>query len=113
MFPRECAGPLGGKLVVERHGIVVVQENEVLADWQIEPRADDQAVLNRARDGTNVHHIIRANEVFGLYVCVHVCFCLFKNLQRQLPRDQFLSSSKDAMADPKPIRLRRRPRPED
>ena len=37
MFPLERCGPLRGKLVIQRHGIVVVQQDEVIADRQLQP----------------------------------------------------------------------------
>src|ERR1039457_75153 len=43
VFPGECRRPLCGELVVERDGIMVVQQNEMVADRQAEPCFDDQA----------------------------------------------------------------------
>ena len=71
MLPGECAGPLSGELVVERHGVVIVQQDEVIANGQVEPGFDDQSVFDRAWNGTDVHDFIVANEVGGSDVCFH------------------------------------------
>jgi len=69
MFPSERVRPLRGELVVERHGIVVVEQDEVVAHGQLEPGLDDEAVFHGARNGTHVHDFVRADE--GFSGCVH------------------------------------------
>jgi len=45
VVPREGAGGLGLELGAQRHGIVVVQQDEVIADWKFAPGLQDEAVL--------------------------------------------------------------------
>jgi hypothetical protein len=72
VIPGERARPLRSELVIKWHRIVIVQENEVVAHWQFEPRADDETMLYGTRDRSNVHDAIRADEFFGFNVVVHV-----------------------------------------
>src|SRR5262245_4958120 len=71
MFPGERARPLGGELIVKRHGIMVVEQDEMIADRKVKPGAYDEAVLDGARDWANVHYSVCASEVFGWWCCVH------------------------------------------
>ena len=48
MFPGERAGSLRGERVGEWHGVMVVQQEEVIADRQSQSGLDDQAVFDGA-----------------------------------------------------------------
>src|SRR5690606_29777059 len=72
MFPRECAGPLRGKLIEQRHGIVIVQQNEMVVDRQLQPGADDQSVFDGAGDGTHIHDAVWTDKIFSFDIGVHV-----------------------------------------
>jgi hypothetical protein len=56
---------LRGKLVAKRDGIVVVEQNEVVANGELEKGLNNEAMFHGARDGTNVHDFVRTDEVFS------------------------------------------------
>ena len=61
MFPRKGARPFGGELVKERHGIVAVDQDEVVADRQFEKGANDQAVFDGTGYVADIEDMIRAD----------------------------------------------------
>jgi len=67
VLPGEHIRPLRGELVAERDGIMIVEQDEVVTHWQLEPRLNDEAVFNGARNGTHVQNFVRANGVFSLH----------------------------------------------
>ena len=67
MFPGERTRPLRCELVVERHGIVIVEQDEMVADGQRQPGLDDQAVFDRTGNRPHVHYFVGAEEGFSLY----------------------------------------------
>ena len=77
VLPRKGTRPLGRKLVKQRDRIMVIQEDEMGTHGQVEPGANNQAVLDRAGDGADVHDVVRANEVISSSRCIHVLlfFC--------------------------------------
>ena len=80
MLPGEGVGPLRGELIVERHRVMVVEKNEVVANPQFQPLFDDESVFDGTGYWPDVHDFIRANEVFSLHVCVgyYVVGCWLK-----------------------------------
>ena len=65
VLPGASIRPLCGELAIERYGIVVVEQDEMVADRQFQPLFDDESVLDGAADRTHVHDIVRAGEVFS------------------------------------------------
>ena len=61
VLPGERSRPLGGELVVERDGIVVVEQDEMAADRKVKPGLNDQAVFDRTGNWTHVHDLIRSD----------------------------------------------------
>lgn len=55
MFPSKRFGKLGLKLVPKWDRIMIIQEDKVLARCQVEPRLQNQFVLDRTWDRSNVH----------------------------------------------------------
>src|ERR1035437_910369 len=78
MFPGKRVRPLRGELVAERNWIVIVEQDEVVANGQLEPGLDDEAVFHGARNGTHVHDFVRADEGFsgGVHFLIGVKFKL-------------------------------------
>lgn len=66
VFPGERVRPLRGELVAERHRIVIVEQDEVVANGQFELGLEDEAVFHGARNGTDVHDFVRADEAFSV-----------------------------------------------
>ena len=58
IFPGERAWKLGIKLVAQRHGIVAVAQDEVLADRKVNEGLDDKTMFGGARNLTHVQHSI-------------------------------------------------------
>ena len=74
MFPLERARPLSGELVVKWHRIVVIQQDEMIADGQLKPGLNNQAMFDRTGNRAHVHDFVRADEVGCLQCWIHVCF---------------------------------------
>jgi len=70
IFPRECVRPLGGELVAERRRIMVVEEDEVVANRQFKPGAYDQAVFDGTGNRSHIHYFVGADEAFSLHVSI-------------------------------------------
>lgn len=66
VFPGEGVGKLRGELVVERDGIVVVDQDEVFADGEAGPPLEDERVFFAA--GDHAHVEVGGREVGG---CIH------------------------------------------
>ena len=66
IFPGERAREFRLKLVAQRHGIVAVAQDEVLADREVNEGLDDQSVFDGAGDFTHVQHAIRAELIVSL-----------------------------------------------
>jgi hypothetical protein len=58
MLPRKRSGPLGRKLVVKGHRVVVVKKHEIIAYGQIKPPFYNQSMFNGTGNGPNVHDFI-------------------------------------------------------
>jgi hypothetical protein len=58
MLPRERSGPLGRKLIVKRHRIVVVKKHEIIAYGQIEPPVNNLSMFDGTGNGPNIHDFI-------------------------------------------------------
>ncbi len=63
VFPRERARKLSGKLVVERNGIVIVDEHEMRAHGEIGPALKNEAVFYAA--GNLAHIEVREIKAIG------------------------------------------------
>ena len=66
MLPGKCARPLRRELVEQRNGIVIVQQNEVVAGQKFKPGSNNEAMFDGTRNGSDVHNFVGANEVFRL-----------------------------------------------
>jgi hypothetical protein len=73
MLPGESIRPLRGELVIKRHGIVIVEQDEMVADRQFKPLFDDESVFDGTGNRTNVHHFIGIEQVCG-FNCIHIVF---------------------------------------
>jgi len=65
MLPGEGVRPLRGELVVERHWIMVIEQDEMVADRQFQPLLDDESMLDGTGYRSHVHDFVRAEEVFS------------------------------------------------
>jgi hypothetical protein len=74
VLPSECSRPLRRELVIERHRVVVVQENEMSPNRKLQPRPDNKAMLDGTGDRANVHDMVGADEVIVLNRGIHVQF---------------------------------------
>ena len=60
VLPGERPREFRFKLVTQRHGIVSVTQNEVLAHLEVNEGFNDQSVFDGAGDVTNIQHAIRS-----------------------------------------------------
>jgi len=65
MLPGKCVRPLGGELVAKRHGIMIVEQDKMVANGELEKCLNDEAVFHGAGNGTHVHDFVRADEGFS------------------------------------------------
>ena len=71
VFPREGVGKLRGELVVERNGIVIVDEDEVFADGEAGPAFEDERVFFAAGDDAHVEAGGIVGGGSGVHGCIH------------------------------------------
>ena len=69
VVPGKCAGEFGLELVAQRHGVVVIQQDEVIADRQFAPGLQDEPMFDGAGDRAHVHDFVGADDGFSL--CGH------------------------------------------
>ena len=65
MLPGKSFRPLCGELVAKWHGIMIVEQDEVVANGQLEPSLNNEAVLHGARNGAHIHDFVGADEGFS------------------------------------------------
>ena len=64
MLPSKSVRPLGGKLVAKRHRIMVIKQDEMVANGELDKGLNNEAVFHGARNGTHVHDFVWADEGF-------------------------------------------------
>lgn len=65
IVPRESPGKFGIELIAQRHGIMIVEQDEMLADREIDPALEDLSVFDAARDGANVENEVEIGSGGG------------------------------------------------
>ena len=65
MLPCKSVRPLGGKLVAKRHRIMVIKQDEMVANSELEKGLNNEPVFHGARNGTHVHDFVWADEGFS------------------------------------------------
>ena len=65
VLPGESVRPLRGELVAERDRIMVVEQDEVVANGKLEEGLHNEPMFHGARNGTHVHDLVLADEVFS------------------------------------------------
>jgi hypothetical protein len=63
VFPRKGLWPFCGELIIQRHRIMIVLQNEIIADGQVQPFLDDQSVLDGAGNRPDVHDFCGFNGI--------------------------------------------------
>ncbi len=83
VIPGERPRELRLKLVAQRHRVVVIEEDEVIAQGQVEPGLENQTMLDRAGNRAHVHDLVGANQCGNVRCSLHSFnFFLVKGLAR-------------------------------
>ena len=67
VFPGKRVRPLRGKLVAQRHRIVVIQDYKMVADREVQPGADDEAVFYGTGNRADIHDFVGVQDRLNLH----------------------------------------------